>query len=306
MIAIDGMRSRRAGRRDYRFQPCAGVGRGYCNGDDPALRRRRRQLRFATDRAAAAGYSFVGMRSCVIGIAVLAIVLDVDRGLVDGLPAAGGQAIAPCVSSSQAPLALAWKRDRARWSRRTSARRRLRSPRDPRRGDRVRHGAIVPEARLAPAPGRLQNSIGDVGEQEPTSALRAGACSRVDRSWRRSRLRPTQLSSCYTATPGPADRRKQGWRDRGEDLRFAYATSSSVASVRQGSRGKACYLARAVRLTPDAAVRAGAARLLLSRLLLRCSWLTVEHHRHFGAAGVLHGLRFDLFGVDQRPTHSLD
>ena len=32
-IGFDGMRSRRAGRRDYRFQPCAGVGRGYCNGD---------------------------------------------------------------------------------------------------------------------------------------------------------------------------------------------------------------------------------------------------------------------------------
>ena len=35
--------------------------------------------------------------------------------------------------------------------------RRLRSPRDPRRGDRVRYGAIVPAARLAPPHGRLQN-----------------------------------------------------------------------------------------------------------------------------------------------------
>ena len=37
VIALDGMRSRRAGRRDYRFQPCAGVGRGYCNGDRTQL-----------------------------------------------------------------------------------------------------------------------------------------------------------------------------------------------------------------------------------------------------------------------------
>ncbi len=64
--------------------------------------------RIATDRAAAAGYSFVGMRSCVIG----------DRGPGDRArrrsrvggwapSRPGGQAIAPCVSSSQAPLALA-------------------------------------------------------------------------------------------------------------------------------------------------------------------------------------------------------
>jgi hypothetical protein len=44
-----------------------------------------------TDRAVAPGYSFVRMQSCVIGIAVLAIVLDMDRGLLDGLPAARGQ-----------------------------------------------------------------------------------------------------------------------------------------------------------------------------------------------------------------------
>jgi hypothetical protein len=38
---------------------------------------------------------------------------------------------------------------------------------------------------------------------------------------------------------------------------------------------------------PEAAVRAVPARLLLSCLLLRSSWLTVEGDRHFGAAGVL-------------------
>ena len=40
--------------------------------------------------------------------------------------------------------------------------------------------------------------------------------------------------------------------------------------------------------TPDAAVRAVPARVLLSCLLFRSSWLTVEGDRHFGAAGVLH------------------
>ena len=42
------------------------------------------------------------------------------------------------------------------------------------------------------------------------------------------------------------------------------------------------------RFTPDAAVRAVPARVLLSCLPSRSSWLTVEGDRHFGAAGVLH------------------
>jgi len=41
----------------------------------------------------------------VIGIAIIAIVLDTDRGLVDGLPVATPLR----VSSSQPPLALAWQ-----------------------------------------------------------------------------------------------------------------------------------------------------------------------------------------------------
>ena len=42
------------------------------------------------------------------------------------------------------------------------------------------------------------------------------------------------------------------------------------------------------RLTPDAAVRAMPARMLLLRLLFRGSWLTVVGDRHVGADGVLH------------------
>ena len=34
-----------------------------------------------------------------------------------------------------------------------------------------------------------------------------GACSRVARSWRRSRLGPRNPALCQTATPGAADRR---------------------------------------------------------------------------------------------------
>ena len=41
-------------------------------------------------------------------------------------------------------------------------------------------------------------------------------------------------------------------------------------------------------ITPDAAVRAVPARLLLLCLLLRSSWLTVEGGRQIGAAGVLY------------------
>jgi hypothetical protein len=41
-------------------------------------------------------------------------------------------------------------------------------------------------------------------------------------------------------------------------------------------------------LTPDAAVRAVPARVLLSCLLFRSLWLMVEGDRHFSAAGVLH------------------
>ena len=47
--------------------------------------------------------------------------------------------------------------DPAGQGRGTIAHRRLRSPRDPRRDDRVRHGAIVAAGRLAPPPGRLPN-----------------------------------------------------------------------------------------------------------------------------------------------------
>ena len=57
----------------------------------------------------------------------------------------------------QKSLSQPWQRDHADCRRRASACRRLRSPRDPRRGDRVRHGAIVAAARLAPPPGRLPN-----------------------------------------------------------------------------------------------------------------------------------------------------
>lgn len=57
----------------------------------------------------AADCSFVGMRSCVIRIALLAIVLDMDQGWVDGLPAARGQATARRGSDSQPPLALSGK-----------------------------------------------------------------------------------------------------------------------------------------------------------------------------------------------------
>ncbi len=79
-----------------------------------------------------------------------------------------------------------------------------------------------------------RTSIGDVGEQEPTSALWAGACSRVDRSWRRSRLRPAQPSSCDTATPGPADRRKRSRGRRVQSRAVAYA--ESVPPHRSGCR----------------------------------------------------------------------
>ena len=55
----------------------------------------------------------------------------------------------PAVTTTQPTrLPQAWHCDHADRRRRTIARRRLRSPQDPRRGDRVRHGAIVPAARL--------------------------------------------------------------------------------------------------------------------------------------------------------------
>jgi len=104
------------------------LGPRYRNGDDPALRRRRRQL-----------------------------------ALCHGSSHPGGGPRSRFIS---------WHCDHADRRGRTSACRRLRSPRDPRRGDRVRHGAIVPAARLAPRHGRLQNFDRRLAEQEPTSALR--------------------------------------------------------------------------------------------------------------------------------------
>jgi hypothetical protein len=80
-----------------------------------------------------------------------AIVGDVGVGCLQ-LGRLGGHEL---LSTGQ--LSRTWHCDHADRRRRTIARRRLRSPRDPRRGDRVRYGAIVPAARLTPPHGRLQN-----------------------------------------------------------------------------------------------------------------------------------------------------
>jgi hypothetical protein len=58
-------------------------------------------------------------------------------------------------------------------------------------------------------------------------------------------------------------------------------TNAGLGPVVARRSGRGCF-------TPDAAVRAMPARVLLSCLLVRSSWLTVEGDRHFGAAGVLH------------------
>ena len=63
-----------------------------------------------TGRAVAADCSLVGMRQCVIGIAVLAIVLGMDRRFDGWVLGARGQTIAPRVSSRQPARALAWQR----------------------------------------------------------------------------------------------------------------------------------------------------------------------------------------------------
>jgi hypothetical protein len=60
--------------------------------------------------------------------------------------------------------------------------------------------------------------------------------------------------------------------------------------TRSGSQqpcGPSSPRGRGLLITPVAAVRAVPARLLLSCLLFRSSWLTVESDRHSGAAGVL-------------------
>ena len=76
-----------------------------------------------------------------------------------------------------------------------------------------------------------RTSIGDVGEQEPTSTLRPGCLRPRGSELATERLRPAQPSSCDTATPGPADRREQGSVRRGAEPQRRMATSPCVAPV---------------------------------------------------------------------------
>ena len=79
-------------------------------------RRRRAHLRNATHRAVAADCSLLRMRYCVIGmVALLAIVLGMDRRFDGRALGARGQTIAPRLSSRQPPRVLAWHCDHASW-----------------------------------------------------------------------------------------------------------------------------------------------------------------------------------------------
>jgi hypothetical protein len=72
-------------------------------------------------------------------------------------------------------------------------------------------------------------------------------------------------------------------RVRGDTVVGAPWPRTSAVACKQAGIGAADYSS-----TPDAAVRAVPARVLLSCLLFRSSWLTAEDDRHFGAARVLH------------------
>jgi len=93
---------------------------------------------------------------------------------------------------------------------RTSARRRLRSPREPRRGDRVRHGAIVPAARLAPPHGRRHERANSEGRTSPDAWFLGEQERRARRSSRpsrvtRQRVLPRDCASQPSASRSPTD-----------------------------------------------------------------------------------------------------
>jgi hypothetical protein len=141
--------------------------------------------------------------------------------------------------------------DRAASQRPVIACRRERSPRGPRRGDRIRDGAIIRRWRLAPPPGRLQNSDrrrrragADVSSErwvladESTGASDRAACS------------PCNPAPCDTATPAllVADSGADATACRNQALHGQHVASRShlVAwlvgrhrRARAGSRGSA-------------------------------------------------------------------
>ena len=150
-------------------------------------------------------------------------------------PASRGTARASSGQCSRPPRAArqlsAWHRDHAGSAGRVSARRRLRSPLDPRRGHRVRRGAIVPVARLAPPHGRLQNF--------DRRRRRAGAdvCFEgwvLAAAWigASDGAPAARATRCDTATSGPADRRKEGSCCSAQNRSATYVLSSSLRRSR--------------------------------------------------------------------------
>ena len=118
--------------------------------------------------------------------------------------------------------------------RRASARRRLRSPRDPRRGDRVRHGAIVPAARLAPPPGRKRKRRTTRRDRDPDARISEKHSSAKVAAGRGVIAVPAGRGSTHASTREHASGRVgAGARMRGRTrVRFRPPRSSKQACAR--------------------------------------------------------------------------
>ena len=133
-------------------------------------------------------------------------------------------------SSRRTPLLLAWQTDHAVRRRRASARRRLRSPRDPRRGDRVRHGAIVPTARLAPPHGRKRERRATGHGRDPDACFSA----------KRSRARDVRRVAATSAPAGGVVRVLP--RDSGSEPDASATTGAEVIERRAINPPTLCFV----------------------------------------------------------------
>ena len=121
----------------------------------------------------------------------------------------------------------------------TTARRRERLPRDPRRGDRVSHGAIVPAARPAPPRGRLRQRARFAGRPIPSKHNdvlrglgpdRGTAATSITRIVARPRVAVISSLSSHALLPivrsGYVISGAIGWRSRRRSMRPAVALAT--------------------------------------------------------------------------------
>jgi hypothetical protein len=141
-------------------------------------------------------------------------------------------------------LSHPWRTDHAVRRRRASAHRRLRSPRDPRRGDRVGEGAIVGGGASAPAPWAIAElRSATAGEHEPPAAMSAGCLHPSGSELATGRPAAAQPGPCDTATPALLVAEGRAQRRRAKSHPYigrSPTTPAFGAAQRRRSRWRQC------------------------------------------------------------------